>query len=329
MLLYSPLLVALLVFGLISLILRSKFSHRIQDIPNARSLHTTTTPRIGGVALIIGLLVGWAFLFEALTWWLLLPLLALFAVSLVDDIRNLSVKQRLFIHFGSAVLMVIGSGIAGQHGVLLAILVFFLTVWMTNLFNFMDGSDGLAGGMALFGFTFYGLAALLNHQLTFALLNFCIAAAAFGFLLFNFPPAKVFMGDAGSIPLGFLVAAMGVWGWQNGTWSAWFPLLVFSPFIVDTTVTLVKRSRRGLKITEAHRDHYYQRMIQAGWPHRKVALIEYSLMFCAGLSALVYAKTDLPFLLLLNWFAIYLPLMLLIDARWQHFQGAKVDSITL
>jgi UDP-N-acetylmuramyl pentapeptide phosphotransferase/UDP-N-acetylglucosamine-1-phosphate transferase len=317
--LYSPLIAALIVFLLISLILRSKFSHGIQDIPNARSLHSTPTPRIGGLALMIGLLISWSLLFNALTWWLLLPLLALFAVSLLDDMHNLPVKQRLLIHLGAAALMVIGSGIASQHGILLAILLFFLTVWMTNLFNFMDGSDGLAGGMALFGFGFYGLAALLNQQLEFALLNFCVAAAALGFLLKNFPPAKVFMGDAGSIPLGFLAAAMGVWGWQQGTWSAWFPLLVFSPFIVDASVTLAKRSWQGLKITEAHRDHYYQRIIQSGWAHRKVALVEYSLMFCAGLSALVYAKTTFPLLLLINWFAIYIPLMLLIDARWKRF----------
>ncbi len=156
------------------------------------------------------------------------------------------------------------------------------TVWMTNLYNFMDGSDGLAGGMALFGFSMYGIAALLGDNDTFAMLNFSVAAAALGFLYYNFPPAKVFMGDAGSIPLGFLVAGMGLWGWQLGCWGAWFPLLAFSPFIVDASVTLVKRTLHGVKITEAHREHYFQRAIQMGWRHRQVALVEYVLMLGVG-----------------------------------------------
>ena len=100
--------------------------------------------------------------------------------------------------------------------------------------------------MALFGFTFYGIAALFAHNETLAMMNFAISAATLGFLFYNIPPARVFMGDAGSIPLGFLVSAMGLLGWQQGCWTVWFPLLVFSPFIVDASVTLIKRTLRGV-----------------------------------------------------------------------------------
>jgi len=79
---------------------------------------------------------------------------------------------------------------------------------------------------------------------------------------------------------------MGLWGFQQGIWSAWFPLMVFSSFIVDASITLVKRAQRGAKVSEAHREHYYQSMIQLGWGHRKVALAEYGLMFTVGVSAL-------------------------------------------
>jgi UDP-N-acetylmuramyl pentapeptide phosphotransferase/UDP-N-acetylglucosamine-1-phosphate transferase len=191
---------------------------------------------------------------------------------------------------------------------------------MTNLYNFMDGSNGLAGGMALFGFTFYGIAALIAHNDALAMLNFTIGAAALGFLLFNFHPARVFMGDAGSIPLGFLAAAMGLWGWRQDIWAAWFPLLVFSPFIVDASVTLVKRTLRGVKITEAHREHYYQRLIQMGLGHRNVALVWYALMLAGGVSALWVMHQEFPWLAFVTWAGIYAVLMLAVDVNWKKFQ---------
>ncbi len=305
-------------------LLYSKAGKDIQDIPNERSLHATPTPRIGGVGLMAGALSGWALMFKSLAWWVILPLLLLFIVSLLDDMRGLPVKQRLLAHFAAAALLVLGSGLVSQH-LVLALVVLLLAVWMTNLYNFMDGSDGLAGGMAFFGFTIYGIASLMSHADTQAMLNFSIGAAALGFLYHNFYPAKVFMGDAGSIPLGFLVAAMGLWGWQQGHWPAWFPAMVFSPFVVDATVTLVKRALRGAKVTEAHREHYYQRLVQMGWGHRNVALAEYALMLGAGGSALwgLGQSSGTPWLLFLVWGGIYLVLMLAVDLRWRAYQRGQ------
>jgi UDP-N-acetylmuramyl pentapeptide phosphotransferase/UDP-N-acetylglucosamine-1-phosphate transferase len=178
--------------------------------------------------------------------------------------------------------------------------------------------------MALFGFSSYGISALLVQDDALAWANFTIAAAALGFLLFNFPPAKIFMGDAGSIPLGFLVVAMGVWGVQKGDWSVWFPLLVFSPFIVDASVTLLKRSLRGAKITEAHREHYYQRAIQIGLGHRNIALIEYLLMIGTGLSALWTIRYDFSWEMLMGWAGIYVLLAIVLDARWKNFKREAI-----
>jgi len=240
--------------------------------------------------------------------------LLLFAVSLLDDIRGLPVRQRLLAHLAAAALLVAGSGLLARQP-LLAVPLVLLVVWMTNLYNFMDGSDGLAGGMALFGFAMYGIASWMQGNEAWAMLNLAIAAAALGFLRYNFPPARIFMGDAGSIPLGFLAAAMGLLGWQSGHWAAWFPLLVFSPFIVDATVTLAKRTLRGARITEAHREHYYQRAIRSGWGHRKVALAEYVLMATAGLSALLALRQAFPVWLLLGWGAVYAGMMLALEAR--------------
>jgi len=265
----------------------------------------------------MGMFAGWLLMISSLAWWLVAPLLVLFVISIMDDIKNLPVKSRLLAHMVAATLFVVGSGVANEQGFLMAVLLFFIVVWVTNLYNFMDGSDGLAGGMALIGFSSYGIAALLVQDDVFAYANFTIATAALGFLFFNFHPAKIFMGDAGSIPLGFLAVAMGFWGMQKGHWSAWFPLLVFSPFIVDATLTLVKRSLRGAKITEAHREHYYQRAIQLGVGHRNVALFEYGLMFISGLLALVSREQDFPWQVLLFCLLMYAICIYRIDTRWK------------
>jgi UDP-N-acetylmuramyl pentapeptide phosphotransferase/UDP-N-acetylglucosamine-1-phosphate transferase len=198
-------------------------------------------------------------------------------------------------------------------------------MWMTNLYNFMDGSDGLAGGMALCGFGCYGTGAWLNGNEAFALLNFAVASAALGFLFFNLHPAKVFMGDAGSIPLGFLAAAFGVLGWQQNYWPFWFPMLVFSPFVADATITLFKRALRGEKLSQAHRNHYYQRLVKMGWGHRNTALAEYVLMLIASASALwgINLDTRGEIGLLIGWCAIYLCLMMWIDRRWRLHQTSR------
>lgn len=318
---YAPLLAACVTLLLIRLLLRSKAGQTIQDIPNARSLHHQPIPRIGGIGLMAGMLSGWAWLFTSLPWWLVLPTLVLFAVSLLDDIHGLPIRRRLLVHGLAAAVLLIGSGMASQN-VALALLLLPCVVWMTNLYNFMDGSNGLAGGMAVFGFTTYGIAASQHGDATQAVLNFSTSAAALGFLFYNFHPAKVFMGDAGSIPLGFLAAALGLWGWQSGHWPIWFPALVFSPFAVDATVTLLKRRLRGAIMTEAHREHYYQRLVQIGWGHRNVALFEYVLMSASGASALVAIQqdTNLPWGLFLLWCSLYALLMWTLDRYWKTFR---------
>ena len=322
---YFPPIVALLItVSVIAFILKSKLGKSVQDIPNERSLHSKPVPRTGGIGLLLGVFAAWSLILTSLAWWLVLPLLGLFAVSLLDDIHGLPVKKRLLVHLVAAAILVLGAGVTVQHGWLAAAILFFFGVWMTNLYNFMDGSDGLAGGMALFGFASYGIAALLAQDEVLALSNLTIAAAAFGFLIYNFHPAKIFMGDAGSIPLGFLAAGMGLWGWLRGDWAAWFPLLVFSPFIVDATVTLAKRSLRGVKITEAHREHYYQRTVQMGWSHRNVAVLEYILMLGVGVSALWMRSDVFPWPTLLGWLGIYGALMLIVDMQWKKFNRAEL-----
>ena len=282
-------------------------------------------PQIGGIALMAGMLAGWVLMIKFWPWWAVLPALGLFAMSLVTDMRDLTLRTRLTGHFIAAACVLLGAGISWIW--LLPALLFI--VWMTNLYRLMDGSDGIAGGMALFGFTFYGFAGLKHDDLIFAMMNFSVGAAALGFLYHNFYPAKVLLGAAGSIPLGFLAAAFGVWGWQLGYWPFWFPILVFSPFVMDATLTLLKRARNKENLTDAHRGHYYQRLLQMGWSHRKTAIAEFVLMVLAGISALIGLGLDVSGQgnLLAYWGAIYLGISMWIDQRWRvHQQSEKIND---
>jgi UDP-N-acetylmuramyl pentapeptide phosphotransferase/UDP-N-acetylglucosamine-1-phosphate transferase len=191
--------------------------------------------------------------------------------------------------------------------------------WMTNLYNFMDGADGLAGGMALIGFSTYAIAAWLAGDPAFALANVCVAAGAVAFLLFNFPPARVFMGDAGSVPLGFLAGALGLQGWAQGLWPVWFPAVVFAPFAADATVTLLRRAARGERIWQAHRTHYYQRVILLGWSHRRTALAEYALMAVSAAVAALAARGAwaVQALLLAGLAVLYFGAGVYVDRLWR------------
>jgi len=163
-------------------------------------------------------------------------------------------------------------------------------VWMANLYNFMDGLDGLAGGMAVIGFGVMGFLALVNGGAGIGLVAVLVAAAAGGFLVFNYPPARIFMGDVGAVPVGFLVASLAVKANRELVLGLWVPLILFSPFIVDASVVLLRRASRGARIWEAHREHYYQRLVLAGWSHTKTLWAEYAVMAgCAGI-AVIYKQ---------------------------------------
>jgi len=271
-------------------LLLSRFGRIALDRPNERSLHERPVPRTGGIAVLLGAAVGgWA---GASSLWLpALCAAALAALSFADDLRGVPTALRLAAHLAAAALTS-WYLLAPAHPLGLALSVLAIA-WLTNLYNFMDGSDGLAGGMTVFGFGSYGVAALSAGHQPLALLSLSLAAAAAAFLIFNFAPARIFLGDVGSVPLGFLAGALGVAGWRDDVWPWWFPLLVFAPFIADATLTLCKRALRREPVWRAHREHYYQRLVRLGAGHRATALAAYALMLaCAG--AGLYARGQPP-----------------------------------
>lgn len=301
---------------LVLIVLIRIWPDRILDHPNERSLHQRPVPRVGGIGVAAGIAASVP-LVSPVEWWpLWLGACILVGISFLDDIIGLPIIGRLVVHF-----IVAGGVVAGlllNHiGVGWALLTIVAIVWMTNLYNFMDGMDGLAGGMAFFGFGFYALAGALSGHLPFAFTSTVIAAAAGAFLLFNFHPARIFMGDAGSTLLGFLAACLGLVGWQLGIWTLWFPGLVFSPFIVDATVTLARRILRGEKVWVAHRTHYYQRLVLSGWGHRKTVLAEYAIMvFCGGVAMLYqHAAEEWRIAILGGWVMLFIFLALAVRGR--------------
>lgn len=314
---WLPLATALVVSAVLATVLARATIAIAVDVPNARSLHDRPVPRTGGLAIFAAVVGGWL-LGEAdigTALWLSLAMLG--GVSLADDVCNLPVSVRLVAHLAAAGIFVVGCA-SPLGAVTLAALV-FAAVWMLNLYNFMDGADGLAGGMAVLGFGTYGVAAWVAGDAHFAVQCACVAAAAAAFLPFNFQPARLFMGDVGSTVLGFLAAALGLLGVLRQLWPIWFPILVFSPFVFDATVTLMRRLVRRERFWQAHREHYYQRLVRMGWSHRRLALAEYLLMIAAGGSALAFrdSGTALQAALLAVWAAGYLGLALIVDWLWQ------------
>ncbi len=290
--------------------------HGALDEPNQRSLHDRPVPRAGGVGILLAVAIGAV---HADGPWLVTTLaLALAAVSAADDQFDLPIALRFVAHFIAALGLWAGGGLPAMSwpGSLAAIVA---VVWMTNLYNFMDGADGLAGGMALFGFAACGYAGFQGGDAQMGLVCGCIAAGAAGFLLFNFHPARIFMGDVGSIPLGFLAAALGLEGMRRDLWPLWFPIAVFSPFIVDASLTLLRRVLRGERFWQAHREHHYQVMVRSGLGHRTTALLWYALMAAAGASACAALTTGSPDwrLLLGFWSVAYAALVVAVNVRYR------------
>lgn len=325
---YWILLVPLIAF-VVTIFLTRLFCHPssklyLLDHPNERSLHSRPTPRTGGVAILFGFLsVTPISIFAGgfMEGWLLAGLAIVAGLSFWDDWHGLSVRWRLFGQLVGASIVVLGAELVMPPilpmfpaWLVICLSIIFL-VWMVNLYNFMDGMDGFAGGMAVIGFGAFAIFGMLAGNLSFVVLNLGLSAAAGGFLLFNFPPARIFMGDVGSASLGLLAGIFILWGVRDSIFPFWIGILIFSPFIVDASVTLLTRISRRERFWQAHKTHYYQRLVLLGWGHRRTVLTEYALMLSCVVSTLWMVSRPLPIQLgmLIFWAFIYVVLAGWID----------------
>ncbi|MBT4522094.1 MAG: glycosyltransferase family 4 protein [Halieaceae bacterium] len=258
---------------------------QILDKPNDRSSHHRPTPKGGGVPLLLAFAVGSVMAFQyqlvsAVEYKVLLSsTVFLMVLGALDDVWALSVRLR-FLLYGICALMVAAVLLREQvelispAGITTLLLTAFAILWTLNLYNFMDGTDGLAATQC---FIACSAAAVLTWDsggpIEYTLFCLLLAFSHLGFLIWNWPPAKLFMGDAGSVPSGFLLAALAVQGAVHGDLVAGCWLVLLAVFITDASWTLVWRIITGQHFMEAHRQHAYQRLSRYWDSHRAVALL--------------------------------------------------------
>lgn len=248
------------------------------DHPGERHSHTSATPRGGGAGMIA------AFLFATLCFgdstgsssWqagILPGLVVMAAIGAWDDHRSLGVGFRLAVQLAVSTGLVWYATDAGwiRGAIPMALSGIFL-VWMTNMYNFMDGSNGMAALQGVFGAAVLATLFHLAGDAGFSAISLFLCASCLGFLPWNLGRAKVFMGDVGSLSLGFVFAALLIYGVGTGAFETPVALLLMLTFLTDSTLTLTARVIRGERWYNPHRQHVYQRLIANGWTHTRVAV---------------------------------------------------------
>lgn len=281
-------------------VLRYLRRSRILDRPNERSSHKLPTPRGGGLAVAPAVLVGWAVAssvpgpLAGWGWVAIAGTILLMITSWADDRHTLPALPRLFAHAGvvaGALVMLPGHALVFQGW-----LPFWADrmvagigwLWFVNLYNFMDGIDGITGvETASIGIGIALVAALAGAATGTVPLALACAAAGLAFLVWNWHPARIFLGDVGSIPLGFLLGGLLIHLALAGQLAA--ALILPAYYLADATITITKRALRGERIWQAHRTHFYQRAVQGGRSHAQVAAAiiaaNLALMACALVAA--------------------------------------------
>jgi UDP-N-acetylmuramyl pentapeptide phosphotransferase/UDP-N-acetylglucosamine-1-phosphate transferase len=297
------------------------------DQPNERSSHHQTTPRSGGVAIVVTFVIGMLLIYclgdkthIQQTYMVSFIVSSLFValISFLDDLKTIKAVLKLAVMI-VAILIAMWGGllldqlfIPGMGHVHLGWFAYPVTMFwvlgLTNAVNFMDGLDGLIGGTAAIVSLFFMIITFSQGSTFVYITSYTILAGSIGFLFFNFPPAKIFMGDVGSVFLGFVFATLAIIATRydhSHTSFLVMPLLLFH-VIFDTFFTFLRRCVRRENVIQAHRSHLYQLVQQMGYSHLAVSLMQYGFCFLQGLGALWLVQVEgnqrlyvfLPFFLL-------------------------------
>ncbi|MEQ5837408.1 glycosyltransferase family 4 protein [Marinobacter sp. NFXS9] len=278
-------LIFVVVWSMTWAVLKYAISRQLMDIPNARSSHEVPTPRGGGLAVVVGvtmvLLVEQSSLGGAVATAFLGGGGLVAALGWFDDHDHVGASWRLLGHVLAAAWILAWLG--GAPALRLAwvgwlpywawqVIAVLYLVWLLNLYNFMDGIDGLAGAETVTLGIFGGLLCWLTVDVQLAVIPFLLAAAAAGFLVWNWPPARIFMGDAGSGYIGIVIGGFTIYVGKLDERLFWGWLILIGVFVVDATYTLVQRLLRGERVYEAHRSHAYQVASRQLASHRAVTI---------------------------------------------------------
>jgi UDP-N-acetylmuramyl pentapeptide phosphotransferase/UDP-N-acetylglucosamine-1-phosphate transferase len=305
---------------------------RALDVPNQRSAHNRPTPRGGGLVIVAGFFVGLAVWLamggtlspRALGW--LAGALLVAGVSFIDDLYSLPAAPRLVIQLVGAGVLTLAGIDPREVSLLTALpLAFLYVIVLTNVYNFMDGIDGLATTQAIVAGAALAIAGLLLGNPVVAIGGSLIMAAAAGFLVYNVPPARLFMGDVGSTFLGFSFAGLpllGNIGVGGGRLPIEFGLVLLAPFLFDSLVTLGRRILRGERWYAAHNSHYYQRLVRSGLSHGQVTSLYAGLAVVAAGAALAGLSATQPVREVLAVVA-YAPMLGVVGLVWRLEHAAK------
>jgi UDP-N-acetylmuramyl pentapeptide phosphotransferase/UDP-N-acetylglucosamine-1-phosphate transferase len=270
-----------------ALAIRYAHHRRLFDLPGQRRAHRVPTPRGGGIAIVVAMVAGGCACMagEGTTWLVLLlpPVLGVAGVGWLYDHGGLSARKRFVVHVLAAAWMVAGAILlqdalpphvarAGALMPLAAVAAALAVVWSINLHNFMDGLNGLLTLQAMFVLAVLAALALLRGVPGGMPMLVCGAACA-GFLPFNFPRARIFMGDVGSGVLGFVVGAGALWQAMHPEIAPTSGLVLCSAFVTDATCTLVSRMLHGRRWYSAHREHLYQWLVRCGFSHARIVAL--------------------------------------------------------
>lgn len=312
--------------GLTRMVIGYALRRGLMDMPNARSSHSIPTPRGGGLAVVATTLIGVAILYgtgllasrHAIGLVIAGAMVAI--VGYVDDKRGLPPLPRFAVHIAASALVVFTLLWPATFGANeISTLTFMLIcivgcTWSINLFNFMDGIDGIAGSQAAFMSAASALLILPHHSIGIAMVLWITVGACIGFLVWNWPPAKIFMGDVGSGFLGLWLAALAMFLHAEGLQSIYTSIILNSVFVADASVTLMRRFASGKKWYEAHRSHAYQHLARRSRSHLRVTgllwVLNISVVFPAALAservgdsaAATIAGSVLAVFSLLAWF---------------------------
>ena len=308
--------------------------NKLYDTPNDRSSHDIPIPKGGGLSIVLILLIAIGFLFfnhqidSDISMSLLIGLSLVAVVGFIDDYKNLPVSIRALAYVLVAVLSIylIGGVSAlsinnyqlqlNEFGYLLAVL---FVVWITNLYNFMDGTDGFAAIQTICVGLFCGVLLYLSANTSYAILLFCLVASTIGFLYWNWSPAKIFMGDVGSCTIGFLFGLLCVYTGKAEMLSISVWLILLAPFIGDATFTLFKRIINKEKWYKAHNSHAYQRLYQSDLTHSQLAigLLGTNILIIWPFAYFAYSYKNLELVMLISSYCIIGIIWLLVQNKAQ------------
>jgi UDP-GlcNAc:undecaprenyl-phosphate GlcNAc-1-phosphate transferase len=303
----SPIIICIsaLLFALAGTPLARRVAPRlgIIDHPSARKLHIKPIPLMGGAAIYIGvvlalLLIDNPFRSSELAG-IVIGASVLALTGLWDDRAPLSAGIKLLIQIGTAAVLII-SGVHVQLPIPYALNVAITLAWVvgiTNAINLLDNMDGLSGGICAIAAAFFTLLAALNGQILVGALAAAVMGACLGFLVYNFNPASIFMGDAGALFLGFVLAGLGIklrFPSVSSPWMTWMvPVLVLGVPVFDTTLVFISRLRRGVNpLTTAGKDHTSHRLTRFGLSHREAVMVLYLVACACGLAAIYAAQAN-------------------------------------